>query len=313
MASSASISPLRRAIEDKLSQLSAEVETFLADARERGRRELADQLNLAVRRMRLAPEWSELAATLADASGAFAAGAAVFRVEGEVAVGERMRGVSDESAEKFRGLRVPLASAAALRGAVQTRDPVTALSTPSEVSEDMVKLAAHPADGRVNICPVVVGERTVALLYAWGIPRFPVQEVLAQMASAVWPPEPAPETPPAAELLQIAAAPLPPAPQAEGPEPESVEEPLHLRARRFARVRVAEIRLYEADAVQNGRARRNLYGTLRERIDSARSAYLKRFRAEDPAIPDYLHMEILATLAGHDADLLGKEYPGPMA
>ena len=27
---------------------------------------------------------------------------------------------------------------------------------------------------------------------------------------------------------------------------------------------------------------------------------------------DYLHLELMRTLANDDADLLGKEYPGPM-
>ncbi len=124
MASSAPLTALRRLFEDRLQQLSTEVEALFAQTRERVRQELADQLNQAVRRMRLAPDAEELDATLVDASCCFAAGAALFGIEAEAAAGVRMRGAAEETVEKFSRLRIPLASAAALAGAVETREPV---------------------------------------------------------------------------------------------------------------------------------------------------------------------------------------------
>src|SRR5579863_6403143 len=122
--------PLRQLIEHRLSQLTAETESLFADARERARRETADQLNQAVRRIRQADGLDELCATLRDASAAFAAGAILFRVEGDTARGE--------------GIEVPLASAAALHGAIETRDPVIAAVTESEVSLVLLEKIGDP-------------------------------------------------------------------------------------------------------------------------------------------------------------------------
>src|ERR1035438_4563304 len=137
---SVSPSPLRQMLEDRLSKLTFEVDSLFAEARDRARRELADQLNQAVRRIRQAADLDELGATLVDAAGALASGAAWFRISGEVAKGERIRGAPEEAAEAFRALEIPLSSAAALAGAVESRDPVIAATTPREVSEDLTEL-----------------------------------------------------------------------------------------------------------------------------------------------------------------------------
>ena len=71
MGSSATTSPLRQMLEGQLSQLSSEVERLFDEARGRARRELADQLNQSVRRIRHAASLDELAATLLDAAVAW--------------------------------------------------------------------------------------------------------------------------------------------------------------------------------------------------------------------------------------------------
>jgi hypothetical protein len=95
--------------------------------------------------------------------------------------------------------------------------------------------------------------------------------------------------------------------------PLGQDHDLRLRAQRFARVRVAEIQLYEAAAVQSGRAARNLYQALRPQIDSAREAFRERFLTAGQPVSDYLHAELVRTLANEDAELLGPDYPGSMA
>ncbi len=307
MASSAPLTALRRLFEDRLLQLSTEVEGLFAEDRERAHREFTDQLNQAVRRMRLAPDAGELDATLADAAGCFAEGAAVFRVDGDSAAAVRMRGAGEEAARRFSGLRIPLAAAAALAGAVETREPVIAAAIPNEVSQEMVDLVGHTAESRVSIFPVSIRERAAALLYAWGNPQGPVLEILAQLASAIRTAlEPPPAPPP---LLQIAPAPAP-KPSWDALPPE--EQQVHLRAQRFARVRVAEMRLHEPEAVQSGRAARDLYGSLRKKIDDVRGEFHRAFFATCPSMVDYLHLELVRTLANDDPELLGKDYPGPL-
>src|ERR1019366_6609169 len=69
-----------------------------------------------------------------------------------------------------------------------------------------------------------------------------------------------------------AGAAVPDAPELSGPELSGDAERLHLRAQRFARVQVAEMRLKEAAAVHSGAAQKNLYAALRPRIDAARAA-----------------------------------------
>ena len=87
----------------------------------------------------------------------------------------------------------------------------------------------------------------------------------------------------------------------------------HSSALRFARVKVAEIQLYRASQVQAGRVKRDLYGALRPSIDAARGGFRERFLLPLRGIPDYLHQELVKTLAKEDAVLLGPSYPGPQA
>lgn len=86
-----------------------------------------------------------------------------------------------------------------------------------------------------------------------------------------------------------------------------------LSAQRFAKVKIAEMQLYQAPAVKAGRASRDLYGSLRPHIDAARQAFQQRFLTAGNGIADYLHAELVRTLANDDATLLGPGYPGPLA
>jgi hypothetical protein len=84
-------------------------------------------------------------------------------------------------------------------------------------------------------------------------------------------------------------------------------------ALRFARVKIAEIQLYQTDAVRTGRASRDLYGSLKWHLDEAREAYREKFLSNGTETADYLHAEILHALANDDATLMGPGYPGPLA
>jgi hypothetical protein len=95
------------------------------------------------------------------------------------------------------------------------------------------------------------------------------------------------------------------------PSPVSQEE-THLRAQRFARVRVAEIQLYQAAAMKNGRAAADVYSALKLQMDAARDAYRESFLTQMNGTTDYLHAEFVRTLANNDAALLGPSYPGPL-
>jgi hypothetical protein len=110
----------------------------------------------------------------------------------------------------------------------------------------------------------------------------------------------------APDVLRI--APAPPAPDSLSPADRS----LHLRAQRFASVQVAEMRLYQPAAVDAGRAQGDLYSALEEPSQSARQTFRQTFVSATPTMADYLHEELLRTLAKNNAATLGEKYPGPL-
>src|ERR1039458_3014347 len=77
---SAMASGPRELLEHRIVELSTELELLFEGAREQARREQAEELNQAVRRLRIAPDADELCATLADAAVRLASGAILFRV-----------------------------------------------------------------------------------------------------------------------------------------------------------------------------------------------------------------------------------------
>jgi hypothetical protein len=88
------------------------------------------------------------------------------------------------------------------------------------------------------------------------------------------------------------------------------ERRLHHDARRFARLLVSEIKLYNEPKVKEGRNQGNLYERLREDIDRSRQMYDKRVAPPVAARHDYFHQELVNTLAEGDSAKLGAEYPG---
>jgi hypothetical protein len=88
------------------------------------------------------------------------------------------------------------------------------------------------------------------------------------------------------------------------------ERRLHNDARRFARLLISEIKLYNEQKVAEGRSEHDLYDRLREYIDRSREMYDKRVRAEVATRYDYFHGELVNTLAEGDVSKLGSNYPG---
>jgi hypothetical protein len=101
--------------------------------------------------------------------------------------------------------------------------------------------------------------------------------------------------------------------QAETPAAHNGNGVVDAAALRFARVKVAEVQLYQTEAVKAGRAARDLYGSLKWQIDEAREAFHEKFLMNGSGTSDYLHAEILHALANDDATLMGPGYPGPLA
>ena len=89
------------------------------------------------------------------------------------------------------------------------------------------------------------------------------------------------------------------------------EEKIHRDARRFSRLLVSEIELYNKSSVDEGRRNKDLYQRLKKDIDRSRETYEKRFAHTVARKIDYFHEELVRTLAHNDPLLLGSGYPGP--
>jgi hypothetical protein len=91
------------------------------------------------------------------------------------------------------------------------------------------------------------------------------------------------------------------------------ERRLHNDARRFARLLVSEIKLYNEQKVREGRQAQDLYERLREAIDRSRDMYDKRVQPPVAAKFDYFHYELVSSLAEGEEGKLGGNYPGATA
>jgi len=305
---------------------------------------LAEELNQAVRRLRQAANVDDLYAVLLDVTVPFCEQAAVFSIHDKIAHAERMRRPAEVhsgengAAPSLPALEFPVSEAAAFSTAIDTRDPVIAMSTPAEVSGPLVGLFGHKPDERVYLFPLRGGSEVTALFYAAGHLQPPPLELLAEVAGLqlqIWKAEaaataiiPQPEPKIADALVNISGA------AAKSAEPGKAatavaaggnaprqhtewwnlsreEQQKHLAAQRFARVQVAEMRLGKPDALRSGRETGNIYAPLHAQIDAAREKF-RELHMTAPTMVDYLHLEMIRSLADDDAILLGPSYPGPL-
>jgi hypothetical protein len=76
-------------------------------------------------------------------------------------------------------------------------------------------------------------------------------------------------------------------------------------ARRFAKLLISEIKLYNEKAVQQGRQKGNIYGLLKEDIDRSRQMYDDRIPEDVRASSNFFYEELVRILADGRADALG--------
>lgn len=90
-----------------------------------------------------------------------------------------------------------------------------------------------------------------------------------------------------------------------GAQPQSEDAKKHDEARRFARLLVSEIKLYNESKVEQGRKNRDLYERLKEDIDRSRQMYDERIGEDVRKASNYFYDELVRILADGDADALG--------
>mgnify|MGYP001077022079 CR=1 FL=1 len=294
-------------------------------------RALGERLNQVARRLDQAASAAEWAAALLDGAFSFAPRVVLFSIAGRRIQYEDHRAAAGFELRSTPPEPVPLAEAPAFRNVLETKDTVISLASAAELSQTLCDALDGGEDKRICLLPVITGrregeKRVAAVLYVES-GEAPVDLNLLEVVAAL--------AGPALDALQAAgaapqarapvipilpAAPPPAAVAAAGAAPEAPdwsalprdEQELHARAQRFARVRVAEIRLYHAKKVREGREIRNIYAILKEEIDRSRAQFRHEFMRV-PSMIDYLHLEFLRTLANDDPGLLGPDYPGPLA
>ena len=83
------------------------------------------------------------------------------------------------------------------------------------------------------------------------------------------------------------------------------EQKAHDDAKRFARLVVSEIKLYNEAKVTEGRRTKDIYERLKEDIERGRQMYQDRVVPHVRETTDYFHDELVRILAGGDATALG--------
>lgn len=213
-------------------------------------------------------------------------------------------------------------------------EPVT--SAVATESVDEVSRVTQPLDSQTEGAPESMSDAPPVIVQAQ-----PVVEAAEPTSAAVEEPQSSPAEAPSytapAEPIENVAQPAPPSPPVAEPAPVftsqystplgsarrfGVSEPelpievsederrLHNDARRFARLLVSEIKLYNEPKVREGRSNGDLYDRLRDDIDRSRQMYDKRVAPPVAARHDYFHQELVNTLAEGDVAKLGVSYPG---
>jgi transcriptional regulator with GAF, ATPase, and Fis domain len=270
---------------------------------EQARRSQAELLNQSLRRLRQSPVEGQILQALTETCAHYAEMSVVLVFENNQARAAATHGV------EAGDLSFEIAAAPALVAAIASTDPVVAVASEKELS---IPLAATLQDGDLNqgrnvyLFPLVARHTVVGMLVAAGrtLPISAPIELLCEAAGMRL------ET-----LIPAAERTRPAESQAERLSWDALsleDQKLHLQAQRMARVRVAEMRLDHDQELRAGVASGDIYGALQAAIDKARDEFLQNFLARSSTMVDYLHLEVLRSLA-HDQDsLLGKSYPGPM-
>ena len=270
--------------------------------------EFIANLNQSVRRLRASKSEEDCGAALLDAAQSFSDGAALFTVNQGLLHFEAARDIRTEGQLED----VPVASAPAFAAAVESRDTIVAMRIEQEMSPSIAAYLGQAGGGKFHLFPIVTGGRVAALLYAAGsAAQVESLELLAAVAEAVLEGRSS-QSQRKGDLINIDSA-RPPAELNSWARLSEADREVHRKAQRFARVQIARLRLYKSSAVKTGRAEGDLYGALKEEIDAARGAFRQEFLAKSGTMVDYLHLEVVQTLANNEVELLGPNYPGPMA
>lgn len=301
---------------------------------------VAARLEAAISKIHDSSSQTDILRALLDGAAHFSSRVALFVVKEDSAAGWQARGFEDNN-NSIKKVQIECGSGMAGR-AIKDRALVTAAA--SQFDSRFVAQFGAPKDGHSNLLPLLVRNKIPALIYADAGTRgdggtdasalqvmvraaglwleiltlrkaagaSPTESSSAEISASV-----VHEEPPHAQAAAAAAAQAAPAPVAEphAREEESQtaiapqDEEVHKKARRFAKLLVDEIKLYNQAKVNEGRQRKDLYNRLKEDIEKSRTSYEKRYGSTAAAQADYFTQEVIKTLAENNVALLGNGFP----
>lgn len=301
-------------LESAFDSLRRDFDAGCNQAAERARGELLQSLNQVFRRFRSYESEGDWVQTTIDAASPYASQVALFSIANNKL---HLRGQMPSSGLP-ENLSFPISDASAFRSAIDTKDPVTALRTPAEVSQ---LLSDGQGAERAHVLPITNGDRVSAVLFASdSASDLNALELVAGIASSMLERKAnsalhaqikaASDTPIAMTVVDRSPARKP---GGTGLPPwgdlPMEQRQLHIRAQRFARVMVAELQMARPDACRAGREQNDLYLFLKREIDKARENYRRQYMTV-PSMVDYFHLELVQTAAEGDENKLGADYPG---
>jgi hypothetical protein len=274
----------------------------------------SDLLNAAAAVIHESGSQADILRHLLEGEARFAGRVALFVVKGNAISG--WQGIGFEENDAIKTLSIQTGSGLVGK-AIQARNP--AAGSAQEFDAGFVRSMKPPADGQCLVLPLVVKDKVAAMIYADAgtVPGGTLDssglQALTRFA-AIWlelaalrkaggsaSAEDVAQPQPAAAMAASAPASVP---ASSGSE----EDELHKKARRFAKLLVEEIKLYNQPRVEEGRQHKDLYERLKVDIEKSRSTYDKRYAESAVASADYFTQELIRILADNDASLMGASF-----
>jgi hypothetical protein len=269
----------------------------------------SDLLNAAAAAIHESGSQADILRHLLEGEARFAGRVALFVVKGNAISGWQGIGFEDNDAIKTLSIQT---GSGLVGKAIHARNP--AAGSAQEFDAGFVKSMKAPADGQCLVLPLVVKDKVAAMIYADAgtVPGGTLDssglQALTRFA-AIWLElaalRKAGGSSATEEVPQPAVAMAASAPVSSPATAGSDEDELHKKARRFAKLLVEEIKLYNQPRVEEGRQHKDLYDRLKVDIEKSRSTYDKRYAESAVASADYFTQELIRILADNDASLMG--------
>ncbi|HET9164685.1 MAG TPA: hypothetical protein VFP11_01720 [Candidatus Angelobacter sp.] len=274
----------------------------------------SDLLNAAAAAIHESASQADILRHLLEGEARFAGRVALFVVKGNAISGWQGIGFEDNDAIKTLSIQT---GSGLVGKAIQAKNP--AAGSPKEFDNEFVTSMKAPVDGQCLVLPLVVKDKVAAVIYAdagtvpggtldssglQALTRFAaiwLELAALRKAGGTSTTEETTQPQPAAAMAASAPA---SAPAVAGSE----EDELHKKARRFAKLLVEEIKLYNQPRVEEGRQHKDLYDRLKVDIEKSRSTYDKRYAESAVASADYFTQELIRILADNDATLMGASF-----